>query len=141
MTRLRIAALLSCLPLAACEFDVPDLNRPSLDQILSNPNPSAVDQAATGLLAGARADITQRIGYVSELGILGREALVLTGSADRFVTLLLNNPSLDGTTPNSGGNFWAAPYANLPNSTLRPKAGAKQPPPPATRPAGCRDGE
>ena len=141
MTRLRIAALLSCLPLAACEFDVPDLNRPSLDQILSNPNPSAVDQAATGLLAGARADITQRIGYVSELGILGREALVLTGSDDRFVTLLLNSPSLDGSTPNFGGNFWVAPYANLRNADLVLKAVDKVPTVPASGPAGFTDGE
>src|SRR2546426_299436 len=141
MTRLRIAALLSCLPLAACEFDVPDLNRPSLDQILSIPHPPPVDQAATGLLAGARADITQRIGYVSELGILGREALVLTGSDDRFVTLLLNSPSLDGSTPNFGGNFWVAPYANLRNADLVLKAVDKVPTVPASGPAGFTDGE
>src|SRR3989442_15840723 len=122
MTRLRIAALLSCLPLAACEFDVPDLNRPSLDQILSNPNPSAVDQAATGLLAGARADITPRIGYVSELGVLGREALVLTGSGDRVVTPLPHNPAPPGGTPHFCGNFWGAPHAHLRNPHPVPKA-------------------
>src|SRR5207253_11518341 len=80
----RIAAVLLCTPfLPGCGFDVPDLNRPGLDQVLANPTPEAISAAATGLVAGSRADMAQRIGYVSELGILGRESYVLTGSDDR----------------------------------------------------------
>ena len=118
MTSPRLAAALSCtLLVSACDFDVPDLNRPGLDQILTNPTPATVESAATGLVAGARADIAERIGYVSELGILGRESYVLSGSDDRFVTQLLG-PPLDPGTSNFGGNFWVAPYANIRNANL-----------------------
>ena len=119
MTIQRLATALSLvLLLPACDFDVPDLNRPALDQILANPTPAAVESAATGLVAGARADIAERIGYVSELGILGRESYVLSGSDDRFVTELLAGASLDPGTPSFGGNFWIAPYANIRNANL-----------------------
>jgi hypothetical protein len=117
MTTRRIATL-SALLLAGCSFDVPDLNRPGLDQILANPTPAAVEAVATGLLAGARADMAERIGYVSELGILGRESYVLSGSDDRFVTELLNGVTLDPGTTNFGGNFWVTPYANIRNANL-----------------------
>src|SRR5713226_3827481 len=117
MTNKQIALALS-FALPACTFDVPDLNRPAVDQILANPTPAAVASLATGLVAGERADIAQRIGYVSELGILGRESYVFTGSDDRFVTELLIAPSLDPSTPNFGGNFWLAEYENLRNANL-----------------------
>ena len=118
-TTTRLAAALSLgLLLHACTFDVPDLNRPALDQILANPTPEAVQSAATGLVAGSRADMAERIGYVSELGILGRESYVLTGSEDRFVSELLAGKSLDPGTPNFGGNFWTVPYANIRNANL-----------------------
>jgi len=115
MTNKHIALVLA---LSACTFDVPDLNRPGLDSILAAPTPAAVAALSTGLLAGTRIDIAIRIGYVSELGILGREALVLTGSDDRFVTEMLNGASLDPSTPNFGGNFWVDEYANIRNANL-----------------------
>jgi hypothetical protein len=118
MTTPRIAVALSGLFLAACSFDVGNLNQPGIDQILANPTPAAVEAVATGLIAGHRADMAQRIGYVSELGILGRESLVLSGSDDRFVTELLNGVTLDPTTTNFGGNFWRVPYANIRNANL-----------------------
>jgi hypothetical protein len=119
MTTKRLALALSgTLALAGCDFAVPDLNRPALDQISNNPTPATVAALATGLVAGERADIAERIGYVSELGILGRESLVLSGSDDRFVTEMLNGASLDPSTPNFGGNFWVAEYANLRNANL-----------------------
>ncbi|TMA28514.1 MAG: RagB/SusD family nutrient uptake outer membrane protein [Deltaproteobacteria bacterium] len=114
----RIAVALSGLFLAACTFDVGNLNQPGLDQILANPTPAAVEAVATGLLAGHRADMAERIGYVSELGILGRESLVLAGSDDRFVTEMLNGITLDPSTTNFGGNFWRVPYANIRNANL-----------------------
>jgi hypothetical protein len=119
MTTKRLAlALSSILSLSACTFDVGDLNRPGLDQVLGNPTPAAISALATGLVAGSRADIATRIGYVSELGILGRESLVLTISDDRFVTELLNGASLDPSTPNFGGNFWVTEYANIRDANL-----------------------
>ena len=114
-----VVALCGTLVLAACNnFDVPDLNRPLLDQVSAQPTPVTVAALATGLVGGSRADIAERIGYVSELGILGRESYVLSGSDDRFVAELLNGSSLDPSTPNFGGNFWVAPYANLRNANL-----------------------
>src|SRR5258708_6172988 len=119
MTNKHIALALSgTLVLAACDFDVHDLNRPALDTVNSNPTPALIAALATGLVAGERADIASRIGYVSELGILGRESLVLSGSDDRFVTEMLNGVSLDPSTPNFGGNFWVAEYANIRNANL-----------------------
>jgi len=111
-------ALTGTFLLAACNFDVGDLNRPGLNQVLAAPTPAAIAALATGLVAGERADIASRIGYVSELGILGRESLVLSGSDDRFVTEMLNGVSLDPSTPNFGGNFWVNEYANLRNANL-----------------------
>jgi hypothetical protein len=119
MTNKHIALALSAtLVLAACDFDVADLNRPALDQVNTSPTPALIAALATGLVAGERADIAQRIGYVSELGILGRESYVFSGSDNRFVTELLIAPSLDPSTPNFGGNFWVAEYANLRNANL-----------------------
>jgi hypothetical protein len=119
MTNKHIALALSgTLVLAACDFDVPDLNRPLLDQVTTNPTPALATALATGLVNGERADIAQRIGYVSELGILGRESYVFSGSDDRFVTELLIAPSLDPSTPNFGGNFWLAEYENQRNANL-----------------------
>ena len=80
-----IAAALGVLSLAACDIDVTDLNNP-----------------ATGLLIGARAGWTATNGYVSEMGILGRESYVLTTDDPRFTTELLIGP-LDGGNGAFGG--------------------------------------
>src|SRR5258708_37443317 len=101
MTNKHIALALSgTLVLAACDFDVPDLNRPALDQLNTNPTPALIAALATGLVAGSRADIAERIGYVSELGILGRESLVLSGSGDRLRPQDVHHGSLAPHAPN-----------------------------------------
>ena len=117
MKTLRIAASLATLLLAACDVDVPDLNRPGLES-LQNPTPSQVGSLATGLVIGARPGITGRVGVVTELGILGHEALVLTTSEPRFVSELLQSTNLDSGSPNFGGNFWVIPYQNIRNANL-----------------------
>ncbi len=116
MKTLRIV-LLAALLLPACDFDVPDLNRPALESIETHPTPSAVEAVAAGLLIGARKGATERVGYVVEWGILGREALVLTNSDPRFVSELLQS-SLDPGSNNFGGNFWVIPYANIRGANL-----------------------
>ena len=102
--------------LASCEFDVPNLNQPSIDS-LQNPTPSQVNALATGLLIGSRKAWTERVGAVVEWGILGREALVLTQSEPRFINQLLAGPLSSGDA-NFGGNFWVIPYANIRNANL-----------------------
>lgn len=104
--------LFAALILPACDFDVPDLNHPALESIGTTPTPSAVEAVATGLLIGARKGATERVGYVVEWGVLGREALVLTSSDPRFVSELLQSP-LDPGSNNFGGNFWVIPYSNI----------------------------
>ena len=108
--------MLATLLLTACDFDVPDLNRPGLDT-LQKPTTSSVQALATGLLIGARKGVTDRVGLVVEWGILGREALVLTPSDPRFVNELLQG-SLDPGSNNFGGNFWVIPYSNIRGANL-----------------------
>ena len=107
-----IAAALGVLSLAACDIDVTDLNNPGLESIISSPTRGSVSTAATGLLIGARAGWTATNGYVSEMGILGRESYVLTTDDPRFTTELLIGP-LDGGNGAFGGAHWVPRYANI----------------------------
>jgi hypothetical protein len=109
--------LVGAVFLAACE-DPGDLNNPSLDVLQTNPTPAVVQSAATGLLVGTRSYIAPRNGYVSLLGVLGRESYDLDGGDPRFVTELLKSPNLDPGTPAIGGNLWTQPYANIRNANL-----------------------
>ena len=114
MKTIRIA--IAALFLASCDFDVSNLNAPSIDT-LQKPTPSQVNALATGLLIGARKGATERVGYVVEWGILGREAVVLTSSEPRFISLLLQGTLSNGDA-NFGGNFWVIPYANIRGANL-----------------------
>jgi len=111
------AILAGVLLSAACE-DPGDLNNPPLDSLQSNPTAAIVESAATGLLVGTRRYISPRNGYVSLLGVLGRESYDLDNGDPRFVTELLQAPNLDPGTPAIGGNLWTQPYANIRNANL-----------------------
>ncbi|HEU5057191.1 MAG TPA: RagB/SusD family nutrient uptake outer membrane protein [Kofleriaceae bacterium] len=112
-----MTSTLSCLALAglfglaACDLDVEDLNNPGLDELSENPTPSGIAAACTGLLIGNRAGTAAANGYVAQLGILGREAYNFDAADPRFVGELLAGPLNPGSP--FGGNFWAAPYANI----------------------------
>jgi starch-binding outer membrane protein, SusD/RagB family len=113
----RITSTLSCLALAglvglaACDLDVEDLNNPGLDELSENPTPSGIAAACTGLLIGNRTGTAAANGYVSQLGILGRESYNFDAADPRYVGELLAGPLNPGSP--FGGNFWAAPYANI----------------------------
>lgn len=109
-----LAALVGVLGLAACgdALLVPDLNNPSLDDLATNPTRSNVATAAQGLLIGARAGISVRNGYVSLLGILGRESYVFDPADPRFVTEMLEG-TLDPGSNAFGANHWLQRYRNL----------------------------
>ncbi|MGQ0539978.1 MAG: RagB/SusD family nutrient uptake outer membrane protein [Gemmatimonadaceae bacterium] len=112
------AALLGSLALGACDdLDITDLNNPGLETLEGAPTPSAVNTAATGLLIGARSNIVGTIGYVSELGIFGREVYILSGDDPRFQTELLIGP-LEGGNGAFGGAHWAPRYANIRNANI-----------------------
>jgi len=111
-------ACLGLAVLAACsDLDVGNLNSPDLSDFQNNPTRSQVMSVATGLLIGTRAGIAPQNGYVSLLGILGRESYNFDPADPRFVTEMLLGP-LDGGSPAFGGNLWANPYRNIRNANL-----------------------
>jgi len=113
-TLLRCLAVVGSMVLAAgCkDLQVPDYNNPSLEDLETNPTPTKIASAAQGLLVGTRAGIGAPNGYVSLLGILGRESYNFDAADPRFVTEMLEG-QLNGGSPAFGGNLWDGPYANI----------------------------
>ncbi|HWP36507.1 MAG TPA: RagB/SusD family nutrient uptake outer membrane protein [Gemmatimonadales bacterium] len=110
------AALVGTLVTAACkDLNVPDYNNPSLEDLLTNPTRTKLAAAAQGLLVGTRAGYGAPNGYVSLLGILGRESYNFDAADPRFVTEMLEG-QLNGGSPAFGGNLWGNPYANIRNA-------------------------
>ena len=102
----------------ACEdLTVPDFNNPGIGELTENPTRSGVITAAQGLMIGARNGIAARAGYVSELGVLGRESYNFDPSDPRFVTELLQGP-LDPGSNAFGGAHWVFRYNNIRNATI-----------------------
>jgi hypothetical protein len=112
---LAVAALLFA---SACkDLIVPDFNNTSLEDLTNNPTPTKVIQASQGLLVGTRVGIGEQNGYVSLLGIIGRESYNFDPADPRFITEMLIGP-LDGGSPAFGGNLFAAPYRNIRNANI-----------------------
>jgi len=105
-----IFGLLASLAVTACDLDVPDLNNPGLDGLQDTPTVATVNAACTGLLIGGRRNVSTENGYVSELGILGREAYNFDSADPRYVTEMIAG-TLSGAS--FGANFWALPYSNI----------------------------
>jgi hypothetical protein len=113
-----IAAVVVLLLASACkDLVVPDYNNTSLDDLTNNPTPTKITQAAQGLMVGTRAGIGTQNGYVSLLGILGRESYNFDPADPRFITEMLIGP-LDGGSPAFGGNLFGAPYRNIRNANI-----------------------
>jgi starch-binding outer membrane protein, SusD/RagB family len=108
---LALAGILTPLALAACGLDVPDLNDPSLDDLKNHPTAISIGAACTGLLIGNRGNVAAEGGYVSQLGILGRESYNFDAADPRYIGELLAGDLSPGSP--FGGNFWALPYANI----------------------------
>lgn len=113
-----IAAVAVLFFASACkDLVVPDFNNTSLDDLTNNPTPTKITQASQGLLVGTRTGICEQNGYVSLLGILGRESYNFDPADPRFITEMLIGP-LDGGSPAFGGNLFAAPYRNIRNANI-----------------------
>lgn len=113
-----LATLLGALSLAGCgDLTVPDYNNPSIEDLRDNPTPAAVRAAATGLLVGARSNISAPNAYVSLLGILGRESYNFDPSDPRFITEMLA-PELNPGSPAFGANLWSLRYRNIQNAQI-----------------------
>jgi len=110
-TTLSCLALAGLFGLVGCDLDVPDLNNPGLDELSENPTPSGVNAACTGLLIGNRAGTATANGYVSQLGILGRESYNFDAADPRYIGELLAGELQPGSP--FGGAFWGGPYANI----------------------------
>jgi hypothetical protein len=112
------AALLSVIAVSSCsELTVPDYNNSSIEDLSTNPTPDKIAGAAQGLLFGTRVMIGPQNGYVSLLGILGRESYNFDAADPRFITEMLIGP-LDGGSPAFGGNLFAQPFRNIQNAHI-----------------------
>ena len=111
-----ICAAATLLVISSCkDLVVPDYNDSSIDDLINNPTPTKIAQAAQGLLVGTRIGIAEQNGYVSLLGILGRESYNFDPADPRFITEMLIGP-LDGGSPAFGGNLFGDPYRNIRNA-------------------------
>jgi hypothetical protein len=97
---------------AGCAEDlaVPDFNNPGLGDLDTR---AAVLTAAQGLLITSRTQKSAPNGYMSLLGILGRESYNFDGSDPRFVTEMLAGAQLNASSPAFGGNLWTVPYNSI----------------------------
>ncbi|MEX2111437.1 MAG: RagB/SusD family nutrient uptake outer membrane protein [Gemmatimonadaceae bacterium] len=119
---IKLARIISALAMVAVasgckDLIVPDYNNTSLDDLVSNPTPTKIAQASQGLMLGTRVGIGAQNGYVSLLGILGRESYNFDAADPRFITEMVIGP-LDGGSPAFGGNLFASPYRNIRNANL-----------------------
>lgn len=110
-----MCASATLLLISACkDLVVPDYNNTSIGELTDNPNPTKIAQAAQGLLVGTRIGIAEQNGYISLLGILGRESYNFDPADPRFITEMLIGP-LDGGSPAFGGNLFLDPYRDIRN--------------------------
>jgi starch-binding outer membrane protein, SusD/RagB family len=106
-----LGGALGLLAVPSCDLSVPDLNNPGLESLENNPTAAGANAAATGMLVSIRGNKATAVGYVNQLGILGRESYDFDPNDARFVT-----EDLDGTLSRGspfGGSFWGASYANI----------------------------
>jgi starch-binding outer membrane protein, SusD/RagB family len=117
MRRNRCTALLSpvalagLIGLAGCDLDVQDLNNPPVDGLENDPSAPEVASAAVGLQIGSRAGTSAPNGYISQLGILGRESYNFDPADPRYFSEMLEG-TLNPASP-FGGAFWGQQYQNL----------------------------
>src|SRR5438552_14103663 len=117
VTRMLTAGAVILVASACKDLIVPDFNNTSIDDLVNSPSPTKIAQASQGLLVGTRVGIGEQNGYVSLLGILGRESYNFDPADPRFITEMLIGP-LDGGSPAFGGNLFAAPYRNIRNANI-----------------------
>lgn len=115
----RLIALIGALFVAGgcSDLNVPDFNNPSLEDLQANPTPTKIATATQGLMVGTRVQQGTQNGYVSLLGIIGRESYNFDPADPRFITEMLIGP-LDGGSPAFGGNLFNFPYRNIRNANI-----------------------
>ena len=111
LTSLVLGAALGLLAVPGCDLHIPDLNNPGLEQLENNPTAAGVNAAATGMLVFLRSNKPTAVGYINQLGILGRESYDFDPNDGRFVTEDIQG-NLNRSSP-FGGSFWGGSYANI----------------------------
>lgn len=106
-----LCSVVAMAALGACDLEVGDLNNPSLDDLAENPTVASINAASIGLMAGHRAGLAAANGFISVLGILGRESYNFDTADPRYCSEVLTGDLAKGSP--FGGAFWAAPYANI----------------------------
>src|SRR3989442_13227355 len=97
-----LALVLGALLAAACvDLNVPDFNNPSIGDLQNNPTRAGVVTATQGLFIGARVNMATFNGYISALGVFGRESYNFNSGDTRFINELLQPGPLDGSSPRS----------------------------------------
>src|SRR5215813_5732961 len=100
-----LCGILGALAVPACDLNIPDLNNPGLEQLENNPTAAGINAAATGMLVSIRGNKTTAVGYINQIGILGRESYDFDANDGRFVTEDLAG-NLNKGSP-FGIGFWA----------------------------------
>jgi len=91
----------------------PNFNFADLQDLVENPTPTGLFQAATGLLITWRDWATANNNDLyPQLGLLGRESYTLDIADPRFEVEMLSI-ALSQDSPAFGGNHWSEPYENL----------------------------
>ena len=111
-----LAAAAITLGMSCDSLESTDLNNPNLDSLTKKPTRSGLLAASTGLIIGHRQQVAQTNGFVSLLGILGRESYCFDKADPRFITEMLEAAGLDASSPAFGGNEWQQPYQNIRNA-------------------------
>ncbi|MBK7534336.1 MAG: RagB/SusD family nutrient uptake outer membrane protein [Myxococcales bacterium] len=106
-----LCSVVALATLNACDFEIGDLNNPSLDELEDSPTLASISAACAGIMAGHRGNLAAANGYISLLGILGRESYNFDGADPRYFGEMLTGALAKGSP--FGGNFWAGPYANI----------------------------
>jgi starch-binding outer membrane protein, SusD/RagB family len=104
-------ALAGLIGLTGCDLDVEDLNNPPVDGLENDPTVIDMQAACVGLLIGARTGTGAANGYISQLGILGRETYNFDPADPRYVSEMLEG-TLNPASP-FGGAFWGPQYQNM----------------------------
>ncbi len=91
----------------------PNFNFADLQDLVENPTPTGLNQAATGLLITWRDYVAAGPNDMyANLGLLGRESYNLDIADPRFEVEMLST-TLSADSPAFGGNHWGEPYENL----------------------------
>lgn len=96
----------------ACkDFNVPDYNNSSIEDLTNNPTPTGIAAAAVGLIRTSRGD---RSGEINTLGIYGRESYNIQVSEPRTVTNTLIGPLVQ----QNGGGLMFGGYETIRSANI-----------------------